>query len=119
MPTRKAAFIGSREWADEARIAHVLLSLPPDTVIVSGGARGADRIAEQLAKAMGMDTEIYPAQWRDDHGNYDRAAGFKRNREIVRAAGVVFAFWDGASPGTRNTISLAQTFRKPCYVFFP
>ena len=87
-------------------------SLPSDTVIVSGGARGVDTVAETAAKACGLEIQIFPALW----GTYGKRAGFLRNRQIVEAADRVVAFWDGLSPGTLSTIKLAQDTKKPVEV---
>ena len=35
--------------------------------IISGGARGADRLGEQLANSYGLTLKVFPAHW-DDYG---------------------------------------------------
>lgn len=88
-----------------AQVAEYVLSLPLDTVIVSGGARGVDEYAAWVAEERGMQTEIIRADW-ETHG---KAAGPIRNRILVRAnLDRLTAFWDGASPGTRNVINEAR-----------
>ena len=37
----------------------------------------------------------------------------KRNAQIIAEADQVVAFWDGKSPGTRNTIDRAKRANKP------
>lgn len=73
-------------------------------VIVSGTARGADRLGEQYAKERGYEVRQYPADW-DAHG---KSAGFIRNREMAKNADALIAFWDGQSKGTRLMIDLAK-----------
>ena len=70
--------------------------------IVSGGARGADKLGEIWA---GNDTPVtpFPADW-DLHG---KAAGYIRNKEMAEYADVLVAFWDGKSKGTKHMIDLA------------
>lgn len=101
--SEKVAIVGSRDYADLEAVREYVNALPVDTVIVSGGARGVDRCAEEAAKARGMTTDIHRADWAK-HG---KAAGVMRNHDIVANADRVVAFWDGKSKGTAHTISLA------------
>ena len=84
----------------------------PITLIVSGGAKGADSLGEQYAAENNIPTEIYLPDW-DKHG---RAAGFIRNTDIIKACDVVMAFWDGESRGTRDSMSKATQLMKEVYV---
>lgn len=105
---------GSRHWTDwhtiEVALRRAFLTyggtrLNRDTVVVHGGAPGADQIAAFLATRMGMQTEHHPADW-NRHG---KAAGPIRNREMVAAtADVCLAFPIGDSPGTRGCMALAE-----------
>ena len=76
------------------------------TEIVSGGARGADTYAEEIAAELGIPTKIFPADWN----KYGKGAGFIRNKEIVDYADAVVAFYYGSSPsrGAQNTINQAR-----------
>lgn len=49
---------GGREYANRERIAEVLGMCGIDTVVVTGGARGTDRIAHEEAVVLGFETEI-------------------------------------------------------------
>lgn len=100
----KVAIVGSRDYPNMRAVREYVASLPRDTVIVSGGARGVDSVAVEEAKRLGMPTEVHPADW-NTHG---KAAGFIRNADIVAAADEVVAFWDGESRGTKHTIDLAK-----------
>jgi len=75
-----------------------LINIPTDVTIVSGGARGADTLAENYAKMIGVNTIIFKADWK----KYGRAAGMIRNKDIIAQADVVVAFWDGKSKGTKK-----------------
>ena len=82
-----------------------------DTVtIISGAARGADQLGEQFAKQHGYKLKCFPAQW----DVYGRSAGPIRNKEMAEYAaegrGVLFAFWDGKSRGTKSMIDLAKQY---------
>ena len=111
---RRIAIVGSRNWRDIPSIDKFVEGLPKGTVVVSGGARGVDRIAEIAASRHGLETSIHLPDW-DLHG---KAAGFIRNRQIVDDADEVVAFWDGGSRGTKSTIDLAKKQGKPVRVFY-
>jgi predicted Rossmann fold nucleotide-binding protein DprA/Smf involved in DNA uptake len=119
----KLAVVGSRSCTDELLVFEYLsiLSTPwenpncPDEFnmeIVSGGAKGADTIAESFAKVCRIPTKIFLPDW-DKHG---KAAGFIRNREIVDYCDMVIAFWDQKSKGTKNTIDTALKAGKPVWI---
>jgi hypothetical protein len=52
-------------------------------VVVSGTARGADRMGENWAKRKGVAIDSKPADW----DTYGKSAGYKRNQEINRMKG--------------------------------
>lgn len=74
------------------------------TEICSGGATGADKLAERYAIERGIPTRIF----LPDYATYGRRAPLVRNQAIVGAASVVLAFWDGKSPGTAHALRLAR-----------
>lgn len=84
-------------------------------LIVSGGARGVDTIAEQYAKDHGIKTLII----RPDYERYGRSAPIRRNDIIVDNADLVLAFWDGESHGTKYTIDYAKKTGKPVKIHVP
>ena len=86
------------------KIQAVIAALPAGTVIVSGGAAGVDRIAEDYAHRHELSVLVYHPDWQA-HG---KAAGAKRNQQIVDRADRVIAFWDGKSKGTKITIDMAR-----------
>ncbi len=78
--------------------------------IVSGAARGADQLGEQYAKIAGYEVSRFPADWN----GLGKRAGYVRNAEMAKYAvddgnyGVLIAFWDGKSKGTKHMIDLAE-----------
>jgi len=76
------------------------------TEIVSGTARGEDRLGEEYAKEKGIKVRRFPADW-NKHG---KAAGPIRNEEMAQYADSLIAFWDGASRGTGGMIELARKY---------
>lgn len=95
---------GSRTWDDENAIRKAfgeIISLRgPENVTVVHGAcpSGADRLAEEIARAWtGMTIERHPANWRD----LGKRAGFVRNAHMVNlGADICLAFID---PCTKPT----------------
>lgn len=102
----KVLVCGSRDWPTEraheirARIAE----LPPGATIIAGGARGADKLAEEAARELGYRVEVFPANWETD----GRSAGYKRNlRMLDQEPDLVIAFRVGESRGTQHTVDNA------------
>lgn len=91
-------------------------NLAEDTLVISGGARGVDTWATDAAAFYGRTWLAIPADWRPN-GVVDRAAGFKRNSQIVEEADAVVAFWDGKSNGTRDTVNKAHRANKLLMVY--
>ena len=99
-----ALFCGSREWTDRDRILRDLESLPEGSVVIEGGARGADRIAREEATELGLHVATVRALW----DCYGRSAGFRRNEAMARLApDYVYAYPLGG-PGTAQMIELAE-----------
>lgn len=73
-------------------------------VILSGTAKGADRLGERYARERGYKIERYPADWDKD----GKAAGIIRNTKMADNANALIAFWDGRSRGTKNMIDTAK-----------
>lgn len=74
-------------------------------LVVSGGARGADRLAEIYASYRSLPIEVHEAEW----DKYGKRAGFRRNIQIIDSCDEVVAFWNGRSPGTRHSITYAMS----------
>jgi hypothetical protein len=117
VPDYRILVTGSREFDDYAtictEIGRVMTRLIaadgpyPRVVVVHGAARGADKLAEQAARAFGMATEAHPADW-EAHG---KSAGFRRNAEMVAlGADLALAFYkQGAgNKGTDHCARLAE-----------
>jgi hypothetical protein len=77
--------------------------------IVSGGADGADKLAEELANEMNLEFLLYKPNWKE-HG---QAAGFIRNTVMVEKCTHAIGFWDGKSRGTKDTITKLTKIEKP------
>jgi len=108
----KIAIVGSRDWPEPNRIFEYVRGWRGHE-IVSGGARGVDGLAVRAAKFFGIQTKVFPADWKT-HG---KRAGFLRNQEIVDYCDELVAFWDGESPGTADSIAKAKAAGKPVAVY--
>lgn len=75
------------------------------TLVVEGGATGADTLAVQWARTMGLPVNTYMADW----SLYGRSAGPRRNVQMLKdnPGAVVYAFPLGKSIGTRHCIKTA------------
>lgn len=83
------------------------------TEIVSGGARGIDTSAIELAKTLGMQYTIHIPGWKQ-HGQ--RYAAFVRNIKMAFYADELLAIWDGKSKGTAHMIEQMMELGKPSVI---
>ena len=108
----RVAIIGSRSVQLEEE-QDVLPYLPENTTgIVSGGAEGADQIAEHIAEFLHVPLTVF----RPDYARFQRRAPLERNRDIVQHADYVIALWDGSSRGTAHAIEQCIKEYKPVRV---
>ena len=110
------AIVGGRDFSDytllkESLLAYISIYGVPDN-IVSGGAKGADTLAAQFATEMGIPLLVF----KPDYQKYGRGATLVRNTQIIENAEVVFAFWDGESKGTKDSITKAKKLQKELYI---
>jgi YspA, cpYpsA-related SLOG family len=99
-----ALFCGSREWSDRQSIRADLRSLPQGSVVVEGGARGADRIARDEARSLGIHVATVPALWR----RFGRSAGPRRNQAMLRLRPDVVHAYPLGGRGTAHMIDAAE-----------
>jgi hypothetical protein len=99
----KLGIVGSRTFNDYDKLKQVLSEKLP-FVLISGGAEGADSLAERFADENKLEKVIHLPNWNGE----GKAAGFIRNARIVEDCDELVAFWDGVSRGTRDTIRKAR-----------
>jgi hypothetical protein len=114
--TLRILITGSREWTGRTAIRRALEAVLEqcagdcfehisEVTVVHGAARGADRIAGEVATELGCTVEVHPANW----DRYGKAAGPIRNLEMIRqGADVCLAFPLGPSRGTRHAMAAAR-----------
>ena len=103
---------GSRTFNDYALVTEAVNRLAKDyniTQIVSGCARGADKLGERYAQEKGIPLAKFPADWE----TLGKRAGFIRNKQMAEYSDVLIAFWDGSSRGTQHMIKLMLKAKKP------
>lgn len=105
----RVAIIGSRNFNNYDLVVETLLEYENMiTLIVSGGAKGADKLGERWAKENNKELLLFYPDWK----KYGKSAGVIRNKEIIENSDIVFAFWDGTSKGTKHSIDLSNKLNK-------
>lgn len=105
---------GSRTITDAGLLYRVMERCPWEpTTILSGGARGVDKLGEEWAREWGIPLEVYPANWE----KYGKTAGFIRNSQMASKARALVAIKTGVSNGTKNMIKHAVEHGLHIYVF--
>lgn len=115
LPEFKLIVAGGRDFDDEAKMLAEIQRLEAGDLtkyeisIVSGMARGADRLGYDLAKSVGATVHEFKADW-DTFGN---RAGYLRNVQMGEFADGLLAFWDKKSRGTKHMIDIMNQLVKP------
>ena len=107
----KVIIAGTRDFNDYAflkkNVDYFLQGINPNNEeieIVSGNARGADKLGERYAKEHNLPVKLFPANW----DKYGKRAGYLRNQEMADYANMLIAFWDEKSKGTKHMIDIAK-----------
>ena len=101
----KLLIVGSRSICNFDLSSHI----PPEVdLIISGGANGIDRLAEEYADQHRISKLIL----RPQYNRFGKAAPLKRNESMVDLSDSVLVIWDGASKGTQHTIHYADKANK-------
>ena len=99
---------GSRDWTDAALILETLRGVAEVTVVIHGAATGADTLAGDAARTLGIHVLPFPADW-ERHG---RAAGPIRNQQMLDEGKpvLVLAFSENlnSSRGTADMVARAR-----------
>ena len=82
------------------------------TEIVSGCAKGADRVGEILAASLGIPVRRFPADW----DTYGKRAGHLRNEQMAKYANAVALLPGGK--GTANMLENARGYRLKIYEYY-
>ena len=104
---KRLLICGSRDWTDHNTIKSVLSNYSKEIIVITGGCRGADTIAENVAKNLGMTVQVFNADWK----KYGRAAGPIRNQKMLEEKpDLVIAFHENLdnSKGTKDMVNRAR-----------
>ncbi len=109
---------GDRNWMDEKIIENELKRyFDINAFVITGGARGADDIAFNLAKRYGVENKVYHAKW----SKFGKFAGPERNaRMLVEGKpDLVIAFHTAIakSRGTLNMVGQANEAGIPVHIY--
>lgn len=85
------------------------------TEVVSGGARGVDRMGEQYARYYGIPIRQFIPDWN----GIGKSAGFRRNEQMADYADALIAVWDAVSHGTEHMIRTAEKRGLAVFVHIP
>jgi hypothetical protein len=108
----KLGVVGGRDFNDYELLKLTLDQFKHIKLIVSGGAQGADKLAERYARERGIETLIIKPEWN----KYGKSAGPIRNQQIVLNCHKLIAFWDGQSKGTFSSIEIARMAAIECEI---
>lgn len=107
METFSILVCGGRDYGDRIKLFRVLDEISKDrsVKIISGAARGADRLSVEWAKSRGVPFLEFPADW----SRYGRSAGVIRNQQMLDEAlpDLVLAF-----PGGTGTMDMVKRARR-------
>jgi hypothetical protein len=115
-PDRAVIVTGSKEWKDKKLIYDGLSLLPDDTIMIHGGCRGADLIADEMAKQYFrfIVIRIDYLGWLAEEGGpirnsvmLDLLKMYSYKVKTIEVIGFHEDLW-GRSAGTRNMINQAK-----------
>lgn len=101
----KVLIAGSRGIVDFDLSGHIPSNVE---MIITGGAKGIDTVAERFADANGIPKIVIRPQYE----LYGKAAPIKRNEQMVDMADFVLIIWDGKSKGSQYTAKYAKKKNK-------
>lgn len=112
----KLIVAGGRDFANADLLARVLIAMADveyadyKISIVSGMAKGADKLAYDFAKHHAIQCYEFPAEW-----SIGKRAGYMRNTKMGQFSDGLLAFSNG-SHGTKHMIEYMKSLGKPVTV---
>jgi hypothetical protein len=103
----KIIVCGSRLYKERKIIFDALDAIhdeSPITLLIEGGAKGADRIARDWAESRGVEVHTEPPDW-DKYG--DSAGPIRNNKMLMMKPDLVLAF-----PGNQGTLDCMKQARR-------
>lgn len=134
----KVVFAGGRDFKDTKLALEIcihayenkFIAYSKDVTGISGKAKGADSTFAEVILASGGKVLEFPAKWDDIcqsadnpvqvatnvRGQYNRLAGFNRNRLMAEIGEKLVAVWNGSN-GTKDMIEIMVKRDKPALVY--
>ncbi len=121
----KVGIVGSRNFSDYPKFKQLVVQWlkkngikPENLIVVSGGAKGVDKLAERFALEETKNKPIiFLPQYSLFSAKEQRKAPLARNQQIVNESERIIAFPTKDSTGTYHTINLAKKKKIPIDVF--
>jgi len=121
-PLIKLALVGSRDYDNYAEFKTIIngtlkkwnYKISDIEKVVSGGAKGADTLADKWAKENKLPITTYIPDWKA----FGTAAGPMRNTDIVKECTHVIAFPSREGAGTQDTIAKAKKANKKVEIYY-
>ena len=114
------AIVGSRNFTNYNYMKNSFLKklenylYNTEITIVSGGAPGADTLAEKIAEEFNLGKPVvFPAEWK----KFGKGAGLIRNTKIVENTDMMLAFPLAESKGTWDAIRKGKNKGIPVHIF--
>ena len=112
----KVIVAGSRSIEEFSIVDEILNSIKKTvniSKVISGTARGVDKLGEKWAKENHIQIEHYPADWN----KYGKSAGYRRNAEMAVMGDLLVCIWDGESRGSQHMYDCMVQLKKPTYLY--
>lgn len=106
----KTIIAGSRSMSSYELLTKIIDSCPfkfEITEVVSGTAKGVDKLGEEWAKNNRIPIKQFPANW----DKFGKSAGYKRNEEMAKYADAAIIIHKDASKGTQHIKDLAEKYK--------
>ncbi len=110
----KVAVVGSRTFSNYDLLCNTLNEHREKiSLIISGGAKGADTLAQKYARDNGIPILIYYPDWEQ----YGKKAGLIRNTLIAEQSDIMIGFREQMSMGTSHAIDyMRDSLNKPAVI---
>lgn len=108
---------GDRNWTNYISIVEVISTLPKDSIIIHGCARGADTLAGIIAKNWKLKVLEFPAKWKE----FGKRAGVFRNQQMIDDGkpDLILAFHNDIenSKGTKDMLKRGKKHGIKCILY--
>jgi hypothetical protein len=106
----KTIIAGSRSMSSYELLTKIIDSCPfkfEITEVVSGTAKGVDKLGEEWAKHNKIPIKQFQADW----DKFGKGAGYRRNEEMAKYADAAIIIHKDASKGTQHMKDLAEKYK--------